>query len=158
MLRSIVLAIILIAPTPLITQTAQTTDPVVHTTADLQQREARMLAAAKISPGGVAFDTFDDFGSYKTLLVVRVHTGDAELHQLWADQMIINKGTVTLVTGGTMQEEHITAPGETRGPGLQGGKEVVLHPGDIAHIPANVPHWVKIAPGTTTTYLIVKEK
>ena len=47
-----------------------------------------------LRPGGVAFDTFDDLGSYKTLLVVRVHTGDAELHQDWADQMVILKGTV----------------------------------------------------------------
>jgi mannose-6-phosphate isomerase-like protein (cupin superfamily) len=137
---------------------AQSTDPVVHNTADLNQREAKLLAAAQASPGGVAFDTFDDFGSYKTLLVVRVHTGDAELHEQWADQMIITKGTITLVTGGTMQSGHTTAPGETRGPGIQGGKEVVLHTGDIAHIAANVPHWVKLAPNTTTAYLIVKEK
>jgi mannose-6-phosphate isomerase-like protein (cupin superfamily) len=155
MLPRIVLSLALIAVPSLF---AQTTDPIVHTTAELHQREAKLLVAAKASPGGVAFDTFDDFGSYKTLLVVRVHTGDAELHEQWADQMIINKGTITLVTGGTMQGGHTTAPGETRGPGIEGGKEVVLHPGDIAHIAANVPHWVKIAPGTTTTYLIVKEK
>jgi hypothetical protein len=152
--RRIFLFVALIAA-PLL---AQSTNLTVHTTADLDQREAQLLIAAKASPGGVAFDTFDDFGSYKTLLVVRVHTGDAELHHEWADQMIITKGTVTLVTGGTMQGGHTTAPGETRGPGIEGGKEVVLHAGDIAHIVANVPHWVKLAPGTTTTYLIVKEK
>src|SRR5271163_1400809 len=141
-----------LAASPLL---AQSTDPIVHTTADLNQREAKLLTAAKASPGGVAFDTFADLGSYKTLLVVRVHTGDAKLHQDWADQMIITKGTITLVTGGTMQGGHNTAPGETRGPGIEGGKEVVLHAGDIA---PNVPHWVKLAPNTTTAYLIVKEK
>lgn len=151
----IILSLALAAALPAL---AQTTDPIVHTTADLHQREAKLLAAAKASPSGVANDTFDEFASYKTLLVVRVHTGEAELHQQWADQMIINKGTITLVTGGTMQAEHTTAPGEIRGSGIQGGKEVVLHAGDIAHIPANVPHWVKIAPGTTTTYLVIKEK
>jgi mannose-6-phosphate isomerase-like protein (cupin superfamily) len=151
----IVLSLALLTTFPAL---AQTTDPIVHTTADLHQREAKLLAAAKASPSGVANDAFDDFGSYKTLLVVRVHTGDVELHQQWADQMIITKGTVTLVTGGAMQGEHTAAPGELRGSGIQGGKEVVLHPGDIAHIPANIPHWVKLAPGTTTTYLIVKEK
>jgi hypothetical protein len=155
MLRRIFLSLALIAAAPLFAQTA---DLIVHDTADLHQREAKLLVAAKASPGGVAFDTFDDFGSYKTLLVVRVHTGDAELHQDWADQMIITKGTITLVIGGTMQGGHTTAPGETRGPGIEGGKQVVLHTGDIAHIAANVPHWVKLAPNTTTTYLIVKEK
>jgi mannose-6-phosphate isomerase-like protein (cupin superfamily) len=155
MLPRILLSLTLAAALPAL---AQTTDPIVHTTAALHQREAKLLTAAKASPSGVAFDTFDDFGSYKTLLVVRVHTGDAELHQQWADQMIITKGTVTLVTGGAMQGEHTTGPGETRGSAVQGGKEVVLHTGDIAHIPANIPHWVKLAPGATTTYLIIKEK
>jgi len=137
---------------------AQSTDILTHTTADLHQREAKLLTAAKAASSGVAFDTFDDLGSYKTLLIVRVHTGDAEFHQQWADQMIINKGTITLVTGGTMQGEHTTAPGEIRGSGIQGGKEVILHAGDIAHIPVGVPHWVKLAPGTTATYLVIKEK
>jgi mannose-6-phosphate isomerase-like protein (cupin superfamily) len=132
--------------------------PVVHFSTELAQREAKLLAAAKASPSGNAFDTFDDIGSYKTLLVVRVHTGDAELHEQWADQMVITKGTLTLVTGGTMQEGHITASGETRGPGIQGGKEVILRPGDIVRIPAHVPHWVKLTPGTTTSYLVFKEK
>ena len=139
---------------------AQSTDPIVHTTADLDQREAKLLIAAKASPGGVAFDTFDDFGSYKTLLVVRVHTGDAELHHDWADQMIITKGTITLVTGGTMSGESPNGsdPGEFRSSSIQGGTEVVLHPGDIVHISANLPHWVKIAPGTATSYFVFKEK
>jgi mannose-6-phosphate isomerase-like protein (cupin superfamily) len=156
MLPRIFLSIALMA-VPLV---AQTTDPTVHTTADLQQREAKLTAAAKASPTGLASETFDEFGTYHTLLVVRVHTGAPERHQLWADQMIINKGTVTLVTGGTMQGEHPngTSPGETLGTELQGGKEVVLHPGDIAHVPAGVPHWVKLAPGASATYLIFKEK
>ena len=153
--RRIVLSLALIATLPLV---AQSTDPIVHTAADLHQREAKLLAAAKASPSGVANEPFDDFGSYKTLLVVRVHTGDAELHEQWADQMVITRGTITLVTGGTIQGGHTTAPGETRGPGIQGGREVVLHTGDIAHIAANVPHWVKLAPNTTTTYLVFKEK
>ncbi len=137
---------------------AQSTAPIVHTAADLGQREAKLLATAKASPTGVGIDTFDDLGFTKTLVVVRVHTGDAELHQQWADQMVILKGTLTLVTGGEMQAGNTTAPGEIRGPGIQGGKEVVLHAGDIVHIPANLPHWVKLAPGATTTYLVFKEK
>ena len=153
--RRIVLSLALIATLPLF---AQSTDPIVNTAAQLHQREVKLLAAAKASPNGVAFDTFDELPSSKTLVVVRVHTGDAELHEQWADQMVITKGTITLVTGGTLQGGHTTAPGETRGPSIQGGKEIVLHTGDIAHIAANVPHWVKLTPNTTTTYLVFKEK
>ena len=153
MLCRIFLSISLIALQPLLAQT-------IHTAADLQQREARLMQAAKASPTGMAVDNIDEFGTYHTMLIVRVRTGPAERHQLWADQMIVNKGTITLVTGGTMQGEHPngTRPGETLGSSIQGGKQVVLHPGDIAHIPANVPHWITLAPGATTTYLIFKEK
>jgi mannose-6-phosphate isomerase-like protein (cupin superfamily) len=141
---------------------SQTTEPTVHTTADLQQREAKITEAAKASPTGFAMAKLDDYGNDYTLLVVRIHTGDAERHQSWADQIVITKGTITLVTGGTMQVEHpnpaATQPGETLGLGIEGGKEVTLHAGEIAHIPAGVPHWVKVAPGTTTTYFVFKEK
>jgi quercetin dioxygenase-like cupin family protein len=61
-----------------------------------------------------------------------------------------------------MQNEHPNStagrPGETLGSGIDGGKEVILNAGDIVHIPAGIPHWVKVAPGTTTTYLVFKEK
>jgi quercetin dioxygenase-like cupin family protein len=49
-------------------------------------------------------------------------------------------------------------PGETLGSGIDGGKKIVLHAGDIVHIPAGIPHWVKVPPGTITTYLVFKEK
>lgn len=141
---------------------AQSTEPIIHNTADLQQREAKVTEAAKASPTGFGVAKLDDYGNDYTLLVVRLHTGEAERHQFFADQIVMTKGTITLVTGGTMQGEHpnttATKSGETLGSGIQGGKEVVLHAGEIAHIPAGIPHWVKVAPGTTTTYFVFKEK
>jgi hypothetical protein len=158
MLRRIVLSLTLIT-TPLI---AQITEPIVHTSADLQQREAKLTEAAKASPTGIAIGRLEDYGNDYTLLVVRLHTGDAERHQFFADQIVVKEGTITLVTGGTMQGEHPNdgpgRPGETLGSSIQGGKEVVLKSGDIVHIPAGIPHWVKVAPGTTATYLVFKEK
>ena len=161
MLPRIFLSLALFA-TPLIAQTTQTTDPIIHTDADLQQREATLTETAKASPTGLAVGRLDDYGNDYTLLVVRTRTGDAERHELFADQIVMKEGTITLVTGGTMQGEHpnTTAgrPGETLGSGIEGGKEVVLHAGHIAHIPAGIPHWVKLAPNTTTTYIVFKEK
>jgi mannose-6-phosphate isomerase-like protein (cupin superfamily) len=150
---------LLITTVPALSQSA---DPTVHSAADLQQREAKLTETAKAAPTGFASATIDDYGNDYTMIVVRVHTGDAERHQFWADQFVVSKGAITLVTGGTMLDEHAnknaTRPGETLGSGIQGGKEVVLHAGDIAHVPAGVPHWVKVAPGTATTYLVFKEK
>jgi hypothetical protein len=141
---------------------AQSTDPVVHTASDLQQREAKLIETAKASPTGLAVGRLEDYGNDYTLLIVRVHTGDAERHQFFADQIVITKGTITLITGGTMQNEHPNEgagrPGETLGSGIDGGKEVILNAGDIVHIPAGIPHWVKLAPDTTATYLVFKEK
>jgi hypothetical protein len=128
--RSIILSLALIAATPLIAQTAQT-EPTVHTTADLQQRAAKLLATAKATPTGLASEIMDDFGNDRTLLVVRVHSGDPERHKLWADQVVVLKGSIILVTGGTMQGEHPSTTTTAQS---------------------------KIAPGTTTTYLVFKEK
>jgi hypothetical protein len=157
MLRLTLLSIALVATQPLL---AQTTAPVVHTAAELEQLEAKLTTAAKASPNGVGVGPLDNFGTYTSLLIVRVHTGEAEQHQFWADQMIINKGTVTLVTGGSMVGSHPlpNQPGETRATSIEGGNEVILHAGDTVHIPANLPHWVKLAPGTTTTDLVFKVK
>jgi len=149
-------SLILLAATPLLAQSA----PTLHSAADLAKLEAKLTTAAKASPTGFAMETIDDFGSARTLYVVRVHTGDAELHDGWADQMVITKGTVTLVTGGTIQGGHgvPNQPGETRGPGIEGGKEITLHTGDTVHIPAGLPHWAKVAPGASATYFVFKEK
>lgn len=146
---------LLLAALPL---TAQTSEPTVHTAADLAQREARLIGAAKADPKGVAADYLDNFSNAQTLLIVRVKTGPAERHKLWADQMVILKGTVTLVTGTAMRGETAAKlAGESTGAAVE-GKEVVLHAGDIAHVSAGVAHWVKLAPGTTATYLVFKEK
>jgi hypothetical protein len=134
--------------------------PTLHSATDLAKLEAKLSTAAKASPTGYSSETIDDFGSARTMVVVRVRTGDAELHQNWADQMVISKGSVILVTGGAIKGGH-TQPNqadETRGPSIEGGKEITLHAGDTVHVPAGVPHWVKVAPGTTTTYLVFKEK
>ena len=139
---------------------AQSTGVTVHTAADLHRLEARLTASARTAPTGVATSALDNFGTYTSMLIVRVHTGEAELHKDWADQLVVEKGALTLIYGGAITGEHPLPnnPSELRGTGLEGGKEITLHPGDIAQIPAGLPHWVKLAPGAATTYLVFKEK
>ena len=120
MSRSLILFLALIAATPLL---AQTPAPTLHTAADLTQREAKLIEAAKTDPTGFAVATIDDYGNDRTLLVVRLHTGDAERHQLWADQIYVNHGDLILVYGGTMQQERPnggpSVTGETPAPHAQ---------------------------------------
>jgi mannose-6-phosphate isomerase-like protein (cupin superfamily) len=155
MLRHIALAVALAAAQPLLAQNIT-----LHTAADLHQIESSLATKARIIPTGVATSPLDNFGTYTSMLIVRLHTGEAELHKDWADQMVIQKGTLTLVYGGTITGEHPlpSNPSELRGTALEGGKEVTLHAGDIVQIPAGLPHWVKLAPGATTTYIVFKEK
>src|SRR5271156_5241089 len=118
MLPRTLLSLALLAVSPAF---AQTTEPIIHTAADLQQLEAKLLETAKASPTGLAIGRLEDYGNDYTLLVVRLHTGDAERHQFFADQIVVKEGTITLVTGGTMQDEHPNngpgRPGETLGSG-----------------------------------------
>jgi mannose-6-phosphate isomerase-like protein (cupin superfamily) len=153
--RPLILALTFLAA-PMLAQTAA----VFHTNADLAQREAKLLATAKASPTGLGTDIMDDYGTARSLLVVRIHDGAPELHQYWADQVVIRQGTITLVTGGTLQGQKAngTIPGEFLGTSIQGGKETVLHAGDVAHVPPGVPHQIKLAPNTTVTYLVFKEQ
>jgi mannose-6-phosphate isomerase-like protein (cupin superfamily) len=80
----------------------------------------------------------------------------AEWHEKQADIMVISAGEVTMVYGGTMVDAKTTAAGEKRGPSISGGTEVKLGPGDMLHIPAAVPHQMKLDPGKQVTYFVVK--
>lgn len=55
-----------------------------------------------------------------------------------------------------MTDSRQTDNGEFRGTGLEGGSQTLLKKGDIVHIPAGVPHQLRIAPGNTFTYFVVK--
>jgi uncharacterized RmlC-like cupin family protein len=86
----------------------------------------------------------------------REGSGLAEWHEKEADVMFISAGNVTMVYGGTIDDSKTTAPGEMRGPSIRGGTEVPLGPGDVLHIPAKVPHQMKLAPGAKVTYFVTK--
>ena len=61
-----------------------------------------------------------------------------------------------MVYGGTVVEGKTTAPGEIRGSGITGGTEIKMVAGDVIHIPAKIPHQMKLAPGAKVTYFVVK--
>lgn len=82
--------------------------------------------------------------------------GRAELHETQADIMVVESGAATLVVGGTMVAPKMVKPHEIRGSSIEGGEIKQLVVGDVVHIPAKVPHQLKIAPGTEFTYLVVK--
>lgn len=112
--------------------------------------------ATKLDAHHVASETLDTIGNRTFMVAHRDGSGQAEWHEKQADVIMIHSGAVTLVYGGEVVDGKTTAPGEIRGASIKGGTEVALGPGDVLHIPAKVPHLMKVAPGKSVTYFIVK--
>jgi quercetin dioxygenase-like cupin family protein len=105
---------------------------------------------------GVSGQTLERYSTHYTMLIVRDKDGESELHRNVADVFFVTAGKATLWTGGTMQNARNTEPGEQRGSGLTNATSISLKTGDIVHIPANVPHQLRIASGDSFTYFVVK--
>ena len=110
----------------------------------------------KLDANKVASDIIATDGNRTFMVAHREGSGLAEWHEKQADVMTISVGEVTMVYGGTIVDEKTTAPGEKRGPSIKGGTEVKLGPGDVLHIPAQVPHQMKLDAGKQVTYFVTK--
>lgn len=112
--------------------------------------------AKKMDANKVASEVLDTVGNRTFMIAHREGSGQAEWHEKQADIIMIQSGAVTLVYGGEVVDGKTTAPGEIRGASIRGGTEAVLGPGDVLHIPSKIPHLMKLAPGKTVTYFVVK--
>ena len=114
--------------------------------------------APKINAQKVATDKLGDFGNHYILGAHREGSGEAEFHESEADVFVVQSGNATLVVGGQMHNGKTTAPGEIRGPSIDGGSRQKLSAGDVVHIPPKTPHQVLLDPGNQFTYFVVKVK
>ena len=112
--------------------------------------------AQKLDAQKVASEVVSTEGNRTFMVAHREGSGVAEVHDKQADIMVISSGDITMVYGGTVVDGKTTAPGEIRGPSIKGGTEVKLGPGDVLHIPAKVPHQMKLDPGKQVTYFVAK--
>ena len=127
---------------------------VLWKSSDLKSYEKKLTP--KMSDKKLATEQLVNFGNHSTMVAHREGDGEAELHEKMADLFVVQSGEGTLVVGGTVPGGKTTAPGEIRGPSIQGGEHKKLGPGDVVHIPANVPHQVLVAPGKQFTYFVMK--
>ncbi|MGA8154572.1 MAG: hypothetical protein WB952_26745 [Terriglobales bacterium] len=112
--------------------------------------------AGKIDDQKFAWQSLATYDNHLMGISHREGDGSAELHETQADIMIVQSGEATLVVGGTMVAPKTVKPHEVRGSSIEGGEIKQLGPGDVIHIPAKVPHQLKIATGTEFTYLVIK--
>lgn len=112
--------------------------------------------SSKLDAQKVASETLATEGNAVFMVAHREGSGLAEWHEKQADILVIQTGEVTMIYGGEIPDNKQTAPGEMRGTSIRGGSEVKLGPGDTLHIPAKVPHQMKLAPGKQVTYFVAK--
>ena len=106
--------------------------------------------AASLAKGG-------DLVKAPDLIVLGAHrngTGQVEVHDRETDVIYVVDGEATIVTGGMMTGGKVTAPGQSRGTDIQGGKPQRLSKGDVMVIPAGIPHWFKEVPQSISYYVV----
>lgn len=131
-------------------------NPLDHWTPPVLLERAEYLRKMAAQGNGSAGETLKEFPRHAAILNFRSRDGEAEIHEKFADLFYVLAGTATLATGGTIAGAHITAPGETRGDSIQGGTLQELKPGDVAHVPAGLPHQMLVPSEKTVTCFILK--
>lgn len=123
-----------------------------------QIRDHLSSLAAQAQAAGSSGVTLADYGSHKLQISVRTTSGGGEIHAHYDDVMIVQQGTATLITGGSLTDPKTGADGETKGTGIQGGVTRTIGPGDVITVNAGVPHQLLIPQGTTYSALVIKVK
>jgi mannose-6-phosphate isomerase-like protein (cupin superfamily) len=121
----------------------------------LLERAAYLRKLAKHGDGQ-ASETLHEYPRHATMLSFRARDGVAELHENFADLFYVLDGRATLVTGGTVLGAETVGPGEIRGLSIEGGVRQELRTGDLAHVPAGVPHQMLVPGEKTFTSFVVK--
>ena len=123
----------------------------------LLERAAYLKKMARYGDGS-ASETLREYFQHRAMLSFRSRDGEAEVHQNFADLFLVLAGAATLVTGGTVTRARTVEPGEMRGDSIEGGTRRELKAGDIAHVPAGLPHQMLVAGEKTVTCFVMKIK
>jgi mannose-6-phosphate isomerase-like protein (cupin superfamily) len=126
-----------------------------YSPAVLLERAAYLRKLAKHGDGS-ASETLKEYRQHFTMLSFRSRSGEAEVHADHADLFYVLDGRATLVTGGAVAGARTVGPGETRGDSIEGGARQELGAGDVAHVPAGVPHQMLVAGEKTITCFVMK--
>ncbi|HME59379.1 MAG TPA: cupin domain-containing protein [Terracidiphilus sp.] len=137
--------------------------PALHldhwTSAILLERAAYLHKLARQGDGS-AGETLKEYPRHCAMLSFRGRDGEAEAHENFADVFYVLEGRATMVTGGRVAGARLIKQGETRGDsiecGIEGGAQQDLRAGDVAHVPAGLPHQMLVAGEQTVTCLVMK--
>jgi mannose-6-phosphate isomerase-like protein (cupin superfamily) len=83
-------------------------------------------------------------------------SGGLERHEGWADVLVVQSGSATMLTGGVQEGATESTPGEWRGGTAKGATRQVIRAGDVVTTPAGTPHQLILAPNETISYIVFK--
>jgi mannose-6-phosphate isomerase-like protein (cupin superfamily) len=130
--------------------------PLDHWSAAVLLERAAYLRKLARQGDGAASETLKEYPRHCAMLLFRSRDGVAEAHENFADIFYVLDGRATLVTGGALAGAASVGPGEMRGSSVEGGARQELRAGDVAHVPAGVPHQMLVAGEQTLTCLVLK--
>ena len=143
-------ALVALASSALVAQSTNSAPAIILTPAHLNaladSLPAASLAAIPLGRGS----------GYTYAFNHRDLTGVIEVHMQWTDVFVIQSGSATLVTGGSLAGAKEASPGEWREGRMSGSTSAKLKPGDVVIIPATTPHQFQLAPGEQVNYLTFK--
>lgn len=99
-----------------------------------------------------------DYGSSNVAISHREAYGIPEVHAHMDDYFVVESGEATLIVGGEVVNPKSPEANETRGDAIKGGERKILLPGDVVHIPTNMPHQLLVEKGKQFTYFVIKVK
>ncbi len=93
-------------------------------------------------------------GAYKIHASRRDAAGLAEIHERDTDLIYVLEGRARFVTGGRIAGAREVAPGELRGPAIEGGDARELAAGQVIVVPQGTPHWFERVDGAFVYYVV----
>jgi mannose-6-phosphate isomerase-like protein (cupin superfamily) len=127
----------------------------IWTPAVLLER-AEVLRGVAMKGTGTTGESLRKYPRHTTGMLFRSSDGGVELHEKFADLFYVIDGGATLLTGGTMIGTLEVDEGEFRALSLEDGTRQELRSGDVAHVPAGVPHQMLVAAGRSIACFVVK--
>jgi mannose-6-phosphate isomerase-like protein (cupin superfamily) len=112
--------------------------------------------ATKMDETKSGMDKIITMSNFNALNFHREGSGQSEVHEKFADFVIVRSGQGAILVGGTSRNAKPTTPGETRGEGVEGGTRYKLTPGDVLYIPAGVPHQMIVEKGKELNAMVIK--
>jgi uncharacterized RmlC-like cupin family protein len=104
----------------------------------------------------MALERLGHGGNYNFTVERRDVDGMPETHAALDDVFTVLDGEATLLYGGKVEGDHEIRAGERRGTKITGGTSQKMAAGDMAIMPAGIPHQTLVEKGKSYTFLVVK--